>query len=76
GQVSIDKDFVDWSGNCGNLSAAVGPFAISAGLVDPSKLPQDGVAVITIWQANIGKTIVAHVPIRGGQVQETGDFEL
>lgn len=76
GQVSIDKAFVDWSGNCGNLSAAVGPFAISNGLVDPSRVPSDGIAIIRIWQANIGKTIVAHVPITNGQVQETGDFEL
>jgi probable AcnD-accessory protein PrpF len=76
GQVSIDKPFVDWSGNCGNLSAAVGPFAISAGLVDASRVPRDGVATVRIWQANIGKTIVAHVPMTGGAVQETGDFEL
>ncbi len=76
GQVSIDKAFVDWSGNCGNLSAAVGPFAIANGLVDPGRIPRDGVATIRIWQANIGKTIVAHVPITGGAVQETGDFEL
>ena len=76
GQVSIDAAFVDWSGNCGNLSAAVGPFAISNGLVDPARVPRDGVAVVRIWQANIAKTIVAHVPITNGQVQETGDFEL
>ncbi len=76
GQVSIDKAFVDWSGNCGNLSAAVGPFGISNGLVDASRLPQNGVAVVRIWQANISKTIIAHVPITNGQVQETGDFEL
>ncbi|NER63652.1 2-methylaconitate cis-trans isomerase PrpF [Pseudomonas sp. MAFF212427] len=76
GQVAIDKAFVDWSGNCGNLSAAVGSFAISAGLVDPARLPRNGVAVVRIWQANIGKTIIAHVPISEGQVQETGDFEL
>ena len=76
GQVSIDKAFVDWSGNCGNLSAAVGPFAISNGLVDASRVPRDGVAVVRIWQANIAKTIIAHVPITNGAVQETGDFEL
>ncbi|AGW90568.1 2-methylaconitate cis-trans isomerase PrpF [Cupriavidus sp. DF5525] len=76
GQVSIDQSFVDWSGNCGNLSAAVGPFAISAGLVDPGRVPQNGVAIVRIWQANIGKTIVGHVPIINGEVQETGDFEL
>ncbi|MGF6674019.1 2-methylaconitate cis-trans isomerase PrpF [Paraburkholderia tuberum] len=76
GQVSIDKAFVDWSGNCGNLSAAVGPFAISAGLVDAGRVPRDGVAIVRIWQANIGKTIVAHVPMSDGAVQETGDFEL
>ncbi|MDR6445330.1 2-methylaconitate cis-trans isomerase PrpF [Paraburkholderia sp. 22099] len=76
GQVSIDKAFVDWSGNCGNLSAAVGPFAIGAGLVDPSRVPRDGVAVVRIWQANIGKTIIGHVPMTDGAVQETGDFEL
>ncbi|BDB24355.1 putative methylaconitate Delta-isomerase PrpF [Cupriavidus sp. TA19] len=76
GQVSIDQSFVDWSGNCGNLSAAVGPFAISAGLVDPSRVPQNGIAIVRIWQANIGKTIIGHVPITNGEVQETGDFEL
>jgi probable AcnD-accessory protein PrpF len=76
GQVSIDKPFVDWSGNCGNLSAAVGSFAISNGLVDTSRIPHNGVAVVRVWQANIGKTIIAHVPITNGEVQETGDFEL
>ncbi|PKH83684.1 2-methylaconitate cis-trans isomerase PrpF [Pseudomonas sp. Choline-02u-1] len=76
GQVSIDKPFVDWSGNCGNLSAAVGSFAISNGLVDASRIPNNGVAVVRVWQANIGKTIIAHVPITNGEVQETGDFEL
>jgi probable AcnD-accessory protein PrpF len=76
GQVSIDKAFVDWSGNCGNLSAAVGPFSISAGLVDPSRVPHNGVATVRIWQANIGKTIIGHVPVTNGAVQETGDFEL
>ncbi|USX19269.1 2-methylaconitate cis-trans isomerase PrpF [Oxalobacteraceae bacterium OTU3REALA1] len=76
GQVSIDKAFVDWSGNCGNLSAAVGAFAISAGLLDPARVPQDGMAVVRVWQANIGKTIIAHVPMTNGEVQETGDFEL
>ncbi|NIF78515.1 2-methylaconitate cis-trans isomerase PrpF [Paraburkholderia sp. Cy-641] len=76
GQVSIDKAFVDWSGNCGNLSAAVGPFAIGAGLVEASRVPRDGLATVRIWQANIGKTIVAHVPMTDGAVQETGDFEL
>ncbi len=76
GQVSIDKPFVDWSGNCGNLSAAVGPFAISNGLVDAARVPQNGTATIRIWQVNIQKTIIAHVPITNGVVQETGDFEL
>ncbi|CAI8923165.1 2-methylaconitate cis-trans isomerase PrpF [Pseudomonas sp. IT-P294] len=76
GQVSIDKPFVDWSGNCGNLSAAVGSFAISNGLVDASRIPHNGIAVVRVWQANIGKTIIAHVPITNGEVQETGDFEL
>jgi probable AcnD-accessory protein PrpF len=76
GQVSIDQSFIDWSGNCGNLSAAVGAFAISGGLVDPARVPQDGVAVVRVWQANIGKTIIAHIPMTNGEVQETGDFEL
>ncbi|TWR92698.1 2-methylaconitate cis-trans isomerase PrpF [Pseudomonas saxonica] len=76
GQVAIDKPFVDWSGNCGNLSAAVGSFAISSGLVDPARIPHNGTAVVRIWQANISKTIIAHVPITDGAVQETGDFEL
>jgi len=76
GQVAIDKPFVDWSGNCGNLSAAVGPFAIARGLVDAARLPRDGMATVRIWQANIGKTIVAQVPMTNGEVQETGDFEL
>ncbi|MDH1053573.1 2-methylaconitate cis-trans isomerase PrpF [Aquipseudomonas alcaligenes] len=76
GQVSIDKAFVDWSGNCGNLSTAAGSFAIHAGLVDPGRIPDNGVCVVRIWQANIQKTIIAHVPVSNGQVQETGDFEL
>jgi hypothetical protein len=76
GQVSIDQGFVDWSGNCGNLSAAVGPFAIASGLLAKERIPENGVCTVRIWQANIAKTIVAHVPISGGQVQETGDFEL
>jgi 2-methylaconitate isomerase len=76
GQVAIDKAFVDWTGNCGNLSAAVGPFSINAGFVDASRIPHNGVAIVRIWQANIGKTIIAHVPVTDGAVQETGDFEL
>ncbi|MBW9264378.1 MAG: 2-methylaconitate cis-trans isomerase PrpF [Candidatus Thiodiazotropha sp. (ex. Lucinisca nassula)] len=76
GQVAIDKAFVDWSGNCGNLTAAVGSFAIVSGLVDAGRIPENGIAVVRIWQKNIEKTIVAHVPITGGRVQETGDFEL
>ena len=76
GQVSIDSAFVDWSGNCGNLSTAVGPFAIANGFIDKSRLPQDGTFAVRVWQANIGKTIIAHVPMRDGEVQETGDFEL
>ncbi|SEA38658.1 2-methylaconitate cis-trans isomerase PrpF [Alkalimonas amylolytica] len=76
GQVAIDKPFIDWSGNCGNLTAAVGSFAISNGLVEASRIPRDGLCTVRIWQANIGKTIIAHVPITSGQVQETGDFEL
>ena len=73
GQVAIDRPLIDWSGNCGNLSSAVGPFAISAGLVGA---PRDGTATVRIWQANIQKTIIAHVPVTNDQVQETGDFEL
>ena len=76
GQVSIDSAFVDWSGNCGNLSSAVGPFAISQGMLDAASSPHDGTATVRIWQANIGKTIIAHVPLAGGAVQELGDFEL
>jgi probable AcnD-accessory protein PrpF len=76
GQVSVDKAFIDWSGNCGNLSSAVGGFAISSGLVDASRIPDDGMAVVRIWQSNIQKTIIAHIPMVNGQVQETGDFQL
>jgi len=76
GQVSIDKPFVDWSGNCGNLSAAVGPFAIHAGLIDQDRMPQNGIVTVRVWQVNIGKTILIHVPIVNGFVQETGAFEL
>jgi len=76
GQVAIDRAFVDWSGNCGNLSAAVGPFAIHAGLVDPARIPHNGICEVKIWQANIKKTIIGKVQITDGQVQETGDFEL
>ncbi len=76
GQVAIDRAFVDWSGNCGNLTAAVGSFAISNGLVDADKIPENGICTVRIWQVNIGKTIIAHVPITNGEVQETGVFEL
>ena len=76
GQVSIDQPFVDWSGNCGNLSTAVGPFAIANGFIDPARLPRDGVYPVRVWQANIGKTIIVHVPIVADAVQETGGFEL
>ncbi|MBN7768865.1 2-methylaconitate cis-trans isomerase PrpF [Marinobacter daepoensis] len=76
GQVSIDKPFVDWSGNCGNLTAAVGAFAINSGFVAKERIPENGICTVRIWQANIRKTIVAHIPITNGEVQETGDFEL
>ena len=76
GQVGIDSAFVDWSGNCGNLSSAVGPFAIASGLIEPARIPQNGTCTVRIWQANIGKTIIAHVPVCNGEVQELGDFEL
>ena len=76
GQVAINEAFVDWSGNCGNLSTAVGPFAISEGFIDPARLPENGTFAVRVWQANIGKTIIVHVPITKGGVQETGDFEL
>jgi len=76
GQVAIDQAFVDWSGNCGNLSAAVGPYAVMRGLIDPARVPAQGIATVRIWQANIGKTIIAHVPMQDGAVVECGDFEL
>ena len=76
GQVSIDQPFIDWSGNCGNLTAAVGAFAIRQGLIDPERVPDNGHCIVRIWQKNIQKTIIAHVPITHGVVQETGDFEL
>ena len=76
GQVAIDKPFIDWSGNCGNLTAAVGAFAISNGLVEAECVPENGIAVVRIWQANIKKTIIAHIPMTNGEVQETGEFEL
>lgn len=76
GQVSIDKPFIDWSGNCGNLTSAVGAFAINNGLVDKNRLPENGIAIVRVWQANIKKSILVHVPVTDGQVQEMGDFEL
>ncbi len=76
GQVAIDQALVDWSGNCGNLTAAVGSFAISNGLVDAARIPRDGICTVRIWQTQIAKTIIAHVPVTDGAVQETGDFEL
>ena len=76
GQVAIDKAFVDWSGNCGNLTSAVGAFAISNGLVDKNRVPDNGIAIVRVWQANIKKSILVHVPMTNGEVQETGDFEL
>ena len=76
GQVAIDRAFVDWSGNCGNLTAAVGAFAISNGLVSAERIPENGLCTVRIWQANIQKTIIAHIPMNNAQVQESGDFEL
>ena len=76
GQVAIDRAFVDWSGNCGNLTAAVGSFAITNGLIDADRVPENGIATVRIWQANISKTIIAKVPMTNGVVQEIGDFEL
>ncbi|EGQ7663186.1 2-methylaconitate cis-trans isomerase PrpF [Vibrio parahaemolyticus] len=76
GQVSIDKPFADWSGNCGNLSAAIGPFAIHAGLIPQERIPENGIVTVRVWQVNISKTILVHVPIVNGFVQETGEFEL
>ncbi len=76
GQVSIDKPFVDWSGNCGNLSAAIGPFAIHAGLIPQDRISENGIVTVRVWQVNISKTILVHVPIVNGFVQETGEFEL
>ena len=76
GQVPLNDSFIDWSGNCGNLSSAVGPFAITNGLIDPARVPHDGICTVRIWQANINKTIIAHVQVANGQVQETGEFEL
>lgn len=76
GQVAIDKPFVDWSGNCGNLTCAVGAFAIHQGMLDEDALPENGIAEVKIWQANIKKTIIARVPIHDRKVQELGDFEL
>lgn len=76
GQVAIDKAFIDWSGNCGNLTAAVGAFAITNGLIDASRIPRDGMCTVRIWQSNIRKTIIAHIPMTDGAVQETGEFEL
>jgi probable AcnD-accessory protein PrpF len=73
-QVAIDKDFVDMSGNCGNLSSAVGPFAIKEGLVD--NVPKDGVCCVRIWQANIKKTILCYVAMENGMVKEMGDYEI
>ncbi|MEF2148599.1 2-methylaconitate cis-trans isomerase PrpF [Aquilutibacter rugosus] len=76
GQVAIERAFVDWTGNCGNLSTAVGPFAISNGFIPVDRIPENGTVAVKVWQKNIGKTIIVHVPIRNGVVQETGDFEL
>ncbi len=84
GQVNIAKPMIDWAGNCGNLTAAVGACAINMGIVDAKKVAasaENGICEVRIWQENIGKTIIAHVPVYQDeqgvvQVQETGDFEL
>jgi probable AcnD-accessory protein PrpF len=73
-QVAIDADFVDMSGNCGNLSSAVGPFAIKEGLVE--NVPQNGVCCVRIWQANIKKTILCYVTMVDGMVKEMGDYYI
>lgn len=88
GQVNIAKPMIDWAGNCGNLTAAVGACAINMGIVDADKVSSSidvdavsGICEVRIWQENISKTIIAHVPVYKDadskvQVQETGDFEL
>jgi probable AcnD-accessory protein PrpF len=73
GAVSIEEPLIDWSGNCGNLTSAVGPFAICSGLV---AAPENGTARVRIWQANVGRRIVAHVPVQNGEIVEEGDFEF
>src|SRR5690606_41297534 len=69
GQVAIDSALVDWSGHCGHLSSAVGPFAISGGMLDPARVPRDGRCTVRIWQTNIGRTILAHVPMAAGEAR-------
>ena len=73
GAVAIGDPVIDWSGNCGNLTSAVGPFAIAQGLV---AAPENGIATVRIWQTNIRARIIARVPMRDGKVVEGGDFVL
>lgn len=72
GQVSITDPFVDYGGNCGNISSAVGPFAIDMGLVEPV----EPVTTVRIHMTNTGRILTAQVPVKGGKATVTGDFAI
>jgi len=72
GQVSVTTPLVDYGGNCGNISSAVGPFAIEEGLVRAT----DPVTTVRIWQVNTQKRIIAHVPTSGGLPEVEGDYAI
>jgi 2-methylaconitate cis-trans-isomerase PrpF len=72
GQVSVGKPLIDYGGNCGNISSAVGPFAIEEGLVRAT----DPVTQVRIWQTNTRKRIIAHVPTAGGVPQAEGEHSI
>lgn len=72
GQVSITDDLVDYGGNCGNISSAVGPFAIDEGLV----APVEPVTTVRIHLTNSGNILVAEVPVKDGKARVEGDFQI
>jgi len=71
-QVDVERPLIDYTANCGNLSGAVGPFAISEGLVEAI----DGTTSVRIWQVNTSRLIVAHVPVRDGEPVEEGAYVI
>lgn len=72
GQVSIDRPLVSYKGNCGNLSSAVGPFAVEEAMVELL----EPLTTVRILQLNTGKTIMAEVPVHQGRYNPLGNYSI